>query len=172
MRVSNPYNNKITIINDFVSKDEIKFMLDYFDKFYSSDRNSEKDYDQIKITAKHKFAELQHRAEKLFYELFDFTECDFTDIYNFGRLQSGGISPHADDLKDGADQTVHYGAVLYWNDSFEGGELNYTNLGIKYKPVPGDLVFHPGTEEYTHGVDDVTSGTRYTSTMFVKSLPY
>jgi Uncharacterized iron-regulated protein len=83
---------------------------------------------------------------------------------------SKGISPHADDCQPGATQKVYYGSILYWNDNFGGGELNYRNLGIKYKPVARDLVFHPGTIEYLHGVEDVTSGVRYTSTMFVKEL--
>lgn len=169
MKITKPYKNDITIVNNFVTQDEIDFIHKYLAKFYSENKNLEKDYDALKVTVKYKFEELQKRAESIVEKVYGKIDYDFTPLYNFMRLRSGGISPHADDLKDGAAQQVLYGGILYWNDEFEGGQLSYTNLNIDYNPVPGDLVLHPGTEEYTHGVRDVLSGVRYTSTIFAKN---
>lgn len=169
MNITRPYNNEICVVNNFVNKDEIAFMHKYLDKFYSPNRSAEKDYDSLKVTVKYKFLELQQRAEKVIKNVYGEQEYDFTTLYNFMRLSSGTISQHADNLKDGAKQNVLYGCVLYWNDAFAGGQLNYSNLGLEYDPVPGDFVIHPGTIEYTHGVNEITSGTRYTSTMFAKN---
>jgi len=58
------------------------------------------------------------------------------------------------------------GVVLYLNDEFDGGEIEYINKGIKFKPIPGAVVFHPASKEYTHGVRRVDNGTRYMVTMF------
>jgi hypothetical protein len=70
--------------------------------------------------------------------------------------------------------------VYYWNDDFEGGELEFYDPGIsdrflageeyqepffKYKPVAGDLVafMHDIPE---HMITPVTSGVRYSSQTF------
>jgi hypothetical protein len=171
MRVTYPYNNDIVVVEEFVSPIEIDMALTYFNMFFKTglvDLPPEK-YDDLKVDIKDLFNDLQQRAEQVFYEVFDDLDVEFTPLYNFSRLRTGGISPHADDCQPGATQTVLYGSILYWNGDFEGGELSYPGLGIDYKPVAGDLVFHPGTIEYTHGVKDVTSGVRYTSTTFIKS---
>ena len=187
MRVTNPYDNEITVVNNFVTEEEIEMALRYFNKFFNKGQSkesyqansdtadffqlstaeliSDEEYEILKPQVRELFNQLQTRAEEFFPG-----EYEFTPLYNFSRLMGKGISQHADDLQDGATQKVFFGSILYWNGDFEGGELNYTNLGIKYKPVAGDFVFHPGTVEYTHGVEDVTSGIRYTSTMFIKGI--
>ena len=169
MNITQPYNNEVYIVNNFVTDDEVSFMHKYLNKFYSPNRNLEKDYDALKVTVKYKFLELQKRAEDIISSITGNQDYEFTPLYNFMRLSSGIISPHADNLKDGAKQNVMYGCILYWNNDFDGGQLQYPVLGLEYQPVPGDFVFHPGTEEYTHGVKEVVSGVRYTSTMFVKN---
>ena len=56
---------------------------------------------------------------------------------------------------------VKWASVIYLNDDFEGGELNYEELGIKYKPTAGSLIFHKGDDPlYRHSVDPIV-GMRY-----------
>lgn len=63
---------------------------------------------------------------------------------------------------------TEYGVIIYLNDNFEGGELFYPKLNYTYKPKAGDLVIHPGSEEYTHEVNPLISGERYTLTTFLR----
>lgn len=59
------------------------------------------------------------------------------------------------------------GMILYLNE-FNGGEIYFPTLKIKYKSSAGDLVFFPGVgKEYDHGVKEVLPGpTRYVATCF------
>jgi len=82
------------------------------------------------------------------------------------RLKSNEFMPPHDDLgPNNEDKNLLFGVVLYLNDNFEGGELNYVDLGIKIKPVKGSLIIHKST--YKHEVLEVTSGKRYCITSFI-----
>jgi hypothetical protein len=59
---------------------------------------------------------------------------------------------------------VEISFVMYHSD-FNGGEIVYPELDFVYKPVKGDLLIHPGTENYLHGTKPVLEGpVRYNST--------
>ncbi len=78
--------------------------------------------------------------------------------------------PHADGEEAGGH--VHpfswrkYAALIYLNGDFEGGNLYFPNKKIRVKPLPKSLVIFPGTMEYMHEVEEITSGTRYTLASF------
>jgi hypothetical protein len=75
---------------------------------------------------------------------------------------------HADNPneKSGLNNWVDLSFVLYHN-SFNGGEIIYPELGIEYHPIEGDLLMHPGSQNYLHGTKEVLPGpTRYNSTMW------
>lgn len=57
-------------------------------------------------------------------------------------------------------------SVLYLNDNYAGGELEFLNLGIKIKPRAGMLVLFPGSETYMHHVSILQSGRRYVIPQF------
>lgn len=49
---------------------------------------------------------------------------------------------------------VKWGGVVYLNDDFENGELNYVELGMKFKPIAGAILCHKGDEaKYRHSVE-------------------
>lgn len=52
-------------------------------------------------------------------------------------------------------------AIVYLNNNYEGGELEFPNFNIKIKPEPGMLVIFPANYAYTHIAHPVTSGTKY-----------
>jgi len=65
---------------------------------------------------------------------------------------------------------LRYGMIIYLNDDFDGGALEYTKLGIRIKPKKNMFVIHPGLEKYSHKVNKVTSGTRYTMSSFLFNI--
>jgi hypothetical protein len=70
-----------------------------------------------------------------------------------------------------SDKLVEYAAVLYLNDDYVAGELFFPRIGLKLRPLPGDLMIFPGTEQFEHGVHPVGAGpTRYVIPTFVKKL--
>ena len=51
--------------------------------------------------------------------------------------------------------------LLYLNDDYEGGEIEFMHSKIKIKPEPGSVLFFPSNFLYVHEVYPVTKGPRY-----------
>lgn len=51
-------------------------------------------------------------------------------------------------------------AIFYLNDNYTGGELEFTKLGLTYKPKKNSMIVFPSYYEFSHRVHPVTSGTR------------
>jgi len=51
--------------------------------------------------------------------------------------------------------------TVYFNDDYEGGEIEYKHFGISYKPKAGDVIVFCSDFPYLHRVVPVTKGTRY-----------
>jgi predicted 2-oxoglutarate/Fe(II)-dependent dioxygenase YbiX len=52
-------------------------------------------------------------------------------------------------------------AIVYLNNNYEGGHVEFTNFGVKIKPEPGMLLLFPSNYAYTHIAHPVTDGTKY-----------
>lgn len=110
--------------------------------------------------------------EKRLYDLFQVTD-GYVDIG--GMIQKAdvgeGLVYHYDEYSPMGDiKSTNYGVAIYLNDDFTGGELHYQFLDVKVKPMRGMLAAHPGSKEFTHGVIDVISGTRYSISAFIHSV--
>lgn len=53
-------------------------------------------------------------------------------------------------------------AIIYFNDSYEGGEFRFPYANVTLKPDAGDIVFFPANYVGSHAVAPVKSGERYT----------
>lgn len=51
--------------------------------------------------------------------------------------------------------------LLYLNNDYEGGELEFTYLNLTIKPKAGMLIAFPSYIEFEHKVHPVTKGTRF-----------
>lgn len=52
-------------------------------------------------------------------------------------------------------------ATIYFNDDYEGGEIEYKHFDISYKPKSGDVIVFGSDFPYLHRVIPVKSGIRY-----------
>jgi len=66
---------------------------------------------------------------------------------------------HVDDL---TKVDYHMSALIYLNDDFIGGEIEFPEQDVKIKPTKGDLIVFPGNINYAHKVGPIISGERYT----------
>jgi len=74
------------------------------------------------------------------------------------------MGPHVDSMDDSidvSDSTVS--AVLYLNDDYVGGELNFVKQGVKIKPKAGSVVVFPSHRPYFHESLPLIKGTKYMS---------
>jgi len=58
--------------------------------------------------------------------------------------------------------------IIYLNDSYEGGEIEFFNFGIKEKPIRNSMVLFPSNYPYAHVAHKVISGTRYAINLFME----
>jgi predicted 2-oxoglutarate/Fe(II)-dependent dioxygenase YbiX len=58
--------------------------------------------------------------------------------------------------------------VIYLNDDYEGGEIEFCNFDIKVKPVKNSMVLFPSNYPYMHTAHQVHSGTRYAINIFLE----
>ncbi len=85
-----------------------------------------------------------------------------------------GINPFIVAWTEGTNQKEHtdngndFTAIIYLNDDYEGGELNFPSLELSIKPIKGSLIIWPGN--LTHSISTVSSGTRYTMPIFFKAI--
>lgn len=67
---------------------------------------------------------------------------------------------HVDDL--GRTSYNHMASLIYLNDDYEGGEIEFPTHDISLKLSAGSLIMFPGNENYPHEVKPIVSGYRYT----------
>ena len=90
----------------------------------------------------------------------------YHEPYNMLRYQGGQeYKAHADgSTKDGRCVS----AIVYLNNDYEGGELEFVNYGVKIKPEPGMLILFPSNYAYRHVAHPVKSGTKYAIVTWMK----
>ena len=78
----------------------------------------------------------------------------------------GGLQrPHADkEWNDGSPGEQNYydiGSVVYLNDDYTGGELEFPNQNVKIKPEAGSIIVFPSSVPYLHQSNEILSGEKY-----------
>jgi hypothetical protein len=63
-------------------------------------------------------------------------------------------------------------AVVYLNDDYEGGEIEFPNFKIKLKPEKGMLILFPSNYAYAHIAHPVTKGTKYSLVTWIHDRPF
>ncbi|NNE05008.1 MAG: 2OG-Fe(II) oxygenase [Xanthomonadales bacterium] len=51
--------------------------------------------------------------------------------------------------------------LIYLNDDFTGGSINFANFNYRFHPQMGDLLVFPSDNRYIHEAEKVKSGIRY-----------
>jgi hypothetical protein len=107
--------------------------------------------------------EINERIQSLF--MFYYGMSNITCLNRYAKSESMGR--HRDNHTKDGDTHSAYGVVLYYNDNYIGGEIEYPELDIKIKPKARSLIVHSG--DILHGTCPVIDdNTRYFSTAFVK----
>jgi hypothetical protein len=56
-----------------------------------------------------------------------------------------------------------YKSYIYWNNSFDGGILNFPTQGESMTPEPGDLVFFIENQDNAYEITKISNGTLFLS---------
>lgn len=155
-------------IEDFVTVEQQEKVLEYCSNLDEADwwHDEQKDtffYGKQKCG---KLPELFKEIDKNINNLF-LKSPHFGTVALQRSLDQEPMQPHRDYWIKDLDYYIRYGIVIYYNDDYLGGEIEYPELGITHKPKARSLVLHGGN--ILHGPKKVNSDVvRYFSTAFVR----
>lgn len=169
-------------IKNFLSKEECLYIIDSINKIntwikYPNDPFwNERVFDIYSQPQDSKLKNIMSLKLKDVKQIIkkEYNENVYADVFEITRWYPGMSQiPHIDDetnrYPDDNNPFIYrkYGAVIYLNDTYDGGETFYPLQNIKVNPVAGKLIIHPaGGEEHMHGVTEIKNGMRYTISSF------
>lgn len=62
-------------------------------------------------------------------------------------------------------------AIVYLNNDYEGGQIEFPHFGIEIKPEPGMLILFPSNFAYVHRAHPIKSGTKYALVTWINDRP-
>ena len=93
------------------------------------------------------------------YEQLWHLKMNYKEAFNFVKYLPGKyFKIHGD---HGPYYACTVSAVVYLNDNYEGGEIEFVRQGLVIKPEAGDIVVFPSNFVYEHASLEVFSGTKY-----------
>jgi hypothetical protein len=93
--------------------------------------------------------------------LYPFAEKNIKNREESIHLLKYEVSGHLPAHQDQGVSSRVLSSVMYLNDDYEGGEIEFINSGVKIKPEAGSIIFFPSNFLYIHEVHPITSGSRY-----------
>jgi hypothetical protein len=161
----------IYIIENFISEDHLKIINDYIKKvgFIENANPVEFPLAMLRFDEDQEVSSLMdHYREKVQVLLERDFDCEVepASFNQAARYLTGDhLNEHADKV---CESWRDLSNILYYNDDYEGGNFFFSQYDLSFKPKAGTLVYFPGGGNYAHGVETVTAGERYNTTVFWK----
>jgi hypothetical protein len=106
-----------------------------------------------------------------FFDLVCAASSEYRNIFDISEDLYWGEGPLLLKYQTGQEYTAHYDGgtitrrtvspIVYLNDDYEGGEIEFVNQKVKIKPSSGMLILFPANFAFTHIAHPVTEGTKY-----------
>jgi predicted 2-oxoglutarate/Fe(II)-dependent dioxygenase YbiX len=117
-----------------------------------------------------RFFETIYSATKAYQELMDIEEeTHFVEGFNLLRYEGGQEYTAHYDGSTSSGRSIS--PILYLNDDYEGGELEFVNFNLKIKPEAGTLYLFPANYAYRHIAHPITNGTKYAIVTWLHDRP-
>lgn len=168
-KIGNSADN-IKIISNFLTKEEIEYLMHDIDDRPFISFISQKDNEGNATTYMH-----QYNGIKDIYKIIERCKEQISKSYGIAKekIQAKAtdlnvvkwtpgtyLKLHVDDLGYVTDN--HLPVLIYLNNEYEGGEISFELHNLSIKPNTGDFIVFPGNLHYPHEVKKVLSGLRYT----------
>jgi len=143
------------IIDNFLSKEEIKFLLKYYEEKQTGTLGLTESYIYpLELHVEEK--QLSFLINKLNNKSKQMKESEIEWFQIVKWPPSIGQKLHFDTQSS----RTTLSSIIYLNNDFEGGET-YFEDGTIFKPKPGRALYFDGNY-HKHGVKPISKGTRYT----------
>jgi Rps23 Pro-64 3,4-dihydroxylase Tpa1-like proline 4-hydroxylase len=128
--------------------------------------------DEQKFISSELFGALDKTLDHYTKELYPFAEKNIKSREQYMHLLKYDDAGHLPAHQDQGVSSRVLSVLLYLNDDYEGGELEFRHSGIKFKPEAGSVVFFPSNFLYVHEVYPVTKGPRYALPNWYHNIPF
>lgn len=183
------HKDKIIIVKNFLSQDEMKFFRDYEDHILETKQDSLVLFSNgnrpvlqfgrdlcdehsshlsldlvsdIEDEVRSLFNKVEQKAKKVFEDPRDIYVCSFW----FAKQLPGAKIPIHEDTEDGQNPHFKYSAVIYLNTMKDSGRLSFPDLGYDYDPEAGDIIIFKSADSGRHMVETINED-RYTLAMWM-----
>jgi len=133
-------------------------------KFFPESQNiSDDDYysKEMKEIADILYGSLEKAFSHYSKEIYPFAENNIKSREQSIHLLKYGPGGHLPAHQDQGVSTRVLSSVMYLNNDYQGGEIEFVNSGVKLKPEAGSIIFFPSNFLYVHEVYPIESGFRY-----------
>jgi hypothetical protein len=174
MIIKYPEEN-ILCVEDFLSEHELSMLMkeclsDGEESWWHLDKENTFNGKTKKIIQDESL-EVMKSVYKKVNSILNYPKYEMDQFLQFNRYFPEDIENCLDDHYDSETNSIYKGGVvIYLNEDFEGGTLEYTNLNITIVPKAGMMVAHPGNEKYMHKVNKIKSGYRYSILGLIKAF--
>ncbi len=129
---------------------DLKFKRDQLGKYIADSDVLKECYDIVNVALD---KSLRH------YESVWNFNINYKEAFNFVKYLPGEFfKVHAD---HGPYYTCTVSAVVYLNDDYEGGEIEFPRHNLTLKPKAGDIILFPSNFVYEHASLNISSGIKY-----------
>ena len=129
----------------------------------------ESDITQIRCSRESEFGPLATICQSFAHDL-DLLINEFKAVYDLGLCHDEGL--RCIRYQNKAEYRIHHdhaelnaralSMVLFLNDDFEGGQLEFPYFDVTIKPETGKMALFPSNFPYAHIAHPVEEGTKYT----------
>ena len=126
--------------------------------------------EQVSISSQ-LFGALDKTLKHYTTELYPFAEKNIKSREHTMHLLKYDESGHLPAHQDQGISSRVLSVLLYLNDDYEGGEIEFRHSGLKFKPKAGSVLFFPSNFLYVHEVYPVTKGPRYALPNWYHNIP-
>lgn len=166
-----PTKDKIKIIHNFISQEEIDHALNLLDTKVKErwDKNPRYLVVPNSIIAASVVTTTQaYKISEQIKKEFNIPQKEIFCVTNdLGTWTYEGASGLHEDVYN--SRYVKFSSIVYLTSDYEGGEIEFPDFDFTYKPVAGDLILFP-SHGYLHEVKPVISGNRSTVVGFFSDV--
>lgn len=133
-------------------------------KFFPESKDiSDNDYyaKEMKEIANNLYPYLDKAFEHYSTVIYPFAERNIKSREDSIVLLKYGVGGHLPAHQDQGISSRVLSTVMYLNDNYKGGEIEFRQSGKKIKPEAGSIIFFPSNFLYVHEVYPITEGFRY-----------
>jgi len=106
------------------------------------------------------YSKLIFETLKGYIDIFDIHE-SIKVSEDFGLLKYSSGEYYHSHYDGGTESGRSVSAILYLNDDYQGGEIEFANFNLTIKPKAGTFILFPSNYAYTHTAKPILSGTKY-----------